>query len=412
MDYRDLSFERLISNKDKSSYPEYLNDEILLISINKDRSQLIGSASYKIAKYPSDYDVFERVLACCSKEDIIKFFVKNIKQVVSNIVQKKNHWFMELKCGLDKRYNLNFGVYTNGYLKISQSFIDRVQKLYDRELLSDKEMNEMQHIIHMSKPGQLEFEQLTKILRDHNVIRWNAKEVLAGYKILPGNKKLTLAEAASDVSQINIELIAVVDNKITDLSNFFVLGYRNTEDKLYFINLPKDAYEDFYNFFLENLRKSIEKMYFSKLDYNPLKLVKRYWSYAKFVNDKDLIERLLPIINSDAAMAGQIKSELATIIKLLERTNKFPVSVMKNQLGTLKWRLSTVMIIPEDLEKKADKIINYIIKNTLPNKVIVELLNNIIDPLKKIIDLKTFNYLKTVNLVPPPNYLLPTKRTY
>lgn len=415
MDYSDIPFDRIISDKPESAYPDYIKDEIMLISINKDYSKIIGSASYKIQKYPGDIDIWEGIEKCCSKEEVIDFFVKNIKRIVRNILNKKNHWFMELKCGLDKRFDLNPGVYNHGYFIMDRGFVGQAMLLFNAGLLSQDEIDEIIRIDKMGNSGQLEYETLKTLLRKHLVVRWSANEVLQGYKILPGNIQLQLEEAVSQRSQINIELIAVVNNKITDLSNFFVLAYRDSVGNVFMINLPQESYDDFTEFFKDNLKQSIEKLYYSKLDFNPFKMVKRYWSYGRFTRDPNLIEKLLPIISSDIALASQLKSELGTIVKLLEKTKNIPccanvpMDILKKQLSTFKWRLSNVMDISEELEEEIDDRINETIDaQMIPNDTINDL-DDIKNKLENIINVKTIKYLKSVGLAPPPNDLLPKK---
>lgn len=407
MDYSDIPFDRIISNKTKLSYPDYINEEIMLISINKDYSKIIGSASYRIQKYPGDIDLYEGIEKCCSMKDTIDFFVKNLKRIVKNVIDKKNHWFMELKAGLDTRFDINVGFYNHGYFILDPEFILKAKILFDKGLFSREEMELIISIYKNGNRRQYEYETLKTLLRNHIIVRWKANEVLQGYKILPGNVKLTLEEAIKQKSQINIELIAIVNNKITDLSNFFVLAYKDSENNVFMINLPQESYENFIDFFQENLKSSIEKLYYSKLDFNPFKMVKRYWSYGKFMKDQQLINKILPIISSDVALASQLKSELDTIAKLLKKTSSVPVNILKNQLSTFKWRLSNVMLISNELDEEIDIGINQIIKGGLSNNKIIDILEGIKKQLGEIINEKTVKYLETVGLAPPPLNLLP-----
>ena len=250
-----IPFRRTISNRDTFSYPDYLKEEISLLSIDKNFSRLIGSASYRIAKYPSDIDIFEEVTRCCTKEDEINFFVNGIKQVVKNIINKKYHWFLELKCGTFDKFNLNIGTYQNGYFIINHQFVKIMNDYFMVGLISLTEINEINEISKTKRPGQVEFEVVSKIVRDHYIVRWTANEVLDGIKHLEDGSILTLEEAVNHVGQINIEIIAVVNNKITDLSNYFILTYQNKDGQRTVINLPLNTYDDFYNFFLEGLKK-------------------------------------------------------------------------------------------------------------------------------------------------------------
>lgn len=412
--YYNTPFSRIIANKNKLNYPDYLNQEIALLSVNKDYSNLIGSASYRFAKYPSDYDIFEEINVCCSEEQLVNFFVKSIKRIVNDVINKKYHWFLELKCGNDPRFKLNIGKYYSGYFIINHEFVKVMNNYYLQNLISQEEINEINRVSKMAKPGQLEYEEISKIVREHYVIRWNAKEVLSGMKNING-LIIKLEQAVKDVSQINIEILAIVNDKVTDLSNFFILIYKDEFGKLHVINLPLGAYEDFYNFFSENLKKAIEKVALSILEFNPLKLVKRYWSYGKFTNDENLINKLIPILNSDCAYLGQIRSELKTIQKLVEEVNNYPKMIVENQLSTMKWKLSTILLLDQNLLQKISLQIDNMIdmmNNNHPKDHIVKNIEMIIKELTPIIDHNVIKYLSSVFLFPPPTNMLPIKKTY
>lgn len=405
MDYSNIPFNRIIADKPRSSYPDYLNDEIKLISINTDNSSIIGSAAYSFIKYPGDYDVFEDFVNT-TKENTINVFISGIKKIIRNITERKYHWFLELKVGFDQRFNLNPGKYLNKIFKMSKDFYETATKLFEQHLFSNEEFVLISKIYNMKQAGQLEYELINHLLRKHRVLRWTANEVFYGYKLLPGNLKMFLNDAVSQKGQINIELIAVVNNKITDLSNFFVLiSVQNGQKNV--LNLSQELITNFNEFFEENLKESIEKLYFSKLDYNPFKVVKRYWSYGRFVKNQALIQKLIPIVSSDISLMYQLKSELGTIIKLLEKTQHYPINIIKEQLSTFKWRLSNIIRIDSELEGEIDNNLNKIINNNLDSKQIIEYLDPIKKSLEEIINENTIQYLKSVGLAPPPSYLLP-----
>lgn len=98
--------KNIFALKDRLSYPKILNDEMKLVSFNKNNSSLIGSMSYKIQKYPSDIDLYEQIKVCCSKEEAIEYFQLGIKRIVNEVRLKRYHWVIEIKCGIDDRYDV------------------------------------------------------------------------------------------------------------------------------------------------------------------------------------------------------------------------------------------------------------------------------------------------------------------
>jgi hypothetical protein len=259
----------------------------------------------------------------------------------------------------------------------------------------------------MMKGTNIANEMIQKILRSHYIVRWSMNDIFNGFKILPGGINLTLEDALTHKSQINIELLAIVNNKITDLSNYFVLMFTDSSGKEMAVNLQQSTITDFINYFKKNLQSSMKKLYYSELDYDYLKLVKRYWSYGRFTKDQKLIDKLVPILNSNIALAGQLKSEIATIIKLLENIplSQIPIEILRNQLSFWKSRLTHVLEIPDDLEFKIDISIDKIVNNQLDNEQIIDILSPIKERLVKIINENVLQYLMSVGLAPPPDYL-------
>lgn len=411
--YHNIPFRRIIENKNIYSYPDYLNEEISLLSIDKNYSQLIGSASYRIAKYPSDYDIFEQVTVCCSEKELVDFFITNIRRIINNILNKKYHWFLELKCGTDPRFKFQL-TYSNGYFNMSKEFYDTMNLYYSLNLINQEEINEITRIYKMYNAGQLEYEQISKIIRDHYILRWNSSEVKSGIKKINGIS-IKLEDAIKDISQINIEILAILNDKVTDLSNFFVLVYKDVSGKMHAINLPIGSYDDFYNFFIENLKKSIEKVGLSILDFNPLKLVKRYWSYGKFIKDPNLLSKLSPILNSDAAYLGQLRSELGTISKLIEKVKSYPKEIVINQISNLKWKLSTILLFGDnELSNISLELenINKMIKDNISKQDILNKIDLVVDIISPIIDNTILHDLKRILLFPPPIDMLPINKTY
>jgi hypothetical protein len=398
----NIPYEQIISLKPKTSYPEQAVDEIKAISIDKNNWDLKGSFSFRASKYPSDIDVSDVFVQCCDKDATIDNFVKKIQEIVSNTL-RANHWFLELKAGIDKRYDINTKRPNHEILSI-------IDNLHLERLLSDEDYIVAYNILNKEDHDELEHEILTEMLRQHATLRWTSDEVLFGYKILPGGVGISLSDAVKSSKAINIELIEVINDKFTEISNFFNLLYYSTDGQVHTINSPQESYNDFPSFFKKELRKNIQKLFYSKLEANYLKLAKRYFSYGKFFKDIHLVEVVYPLLNSNIGLAGQIKGELATIEKLIMnvRFDSIPISTLKYQLESIKSRLANIIEIPDDILEEFNKNINEILITTYitPNLVLEE-----INPIKKYLSKFTnelsYTYLKKHKLVPPPKYLLP-----
>lgn len=409
LDYKNIPLEtRIIENRPRESYPQNLLNEFALITINKDNYMVIGSASYKIQKYPSDLDLLEVIELCCSETTVVKYFITHFKKIVKNILNKRTHYFIEVKCGLDDRYILDPGPYNQGHFQILPEFIEAMANLHADNLLSDEEWTIISEINNKQNANQLDYEIIFKLLRNRYIIRWSAKEILAGFKILPGNIKLTLDNAVRQKSQINIEIISLINGKFTDESNFFILAYKDQQDNTFMINLPQAAAIEGSQYVIDGLKASIEKLYFSKLDFNPFKMCKRIWSLARLQHDEFLIKKMLPIITSNISFASQVKSYIGTLIKLIEKTKSPPYISIFKELQNMKTDITNILQIGNtaelNIDKKIDSISNYKGKS---RGHIIEVLKSLKRYLDNKVNKVTIEYLKSINFVPPPDYLLP-----
>lgn len=403
-------FDDVIKNKPASSYSKKIMDEIMLLSIDKDSIKPIGSYSYKVQKYPGDIDLLETIERF-SKKDTINAFINGIQHISNEIAIKRMHYFMEIKCGIDFRYLFKPGYLHNGKLHFDPDFEEKINKLHKRKLLSKIEMKTIREV--MEIPNQYCYEVINNILRKHYIVRWSYPEIIKGMKILPGNVKLTLGNAVTHNSKINLEAVIIVNGKLTEISNFFILSYFDDDGKLMMINLPQMAVTDFNSYVINGLEESIEDLYFSILNYNPFKMVKRMWSLGKFTKNEKLINKLLPIISGDIALTSQLKSDFSTLVKVLINIKKPPVQTILNELSDLKGRLTFVYELNQSehfLDEKLDSLIaNY--KKLGPIDVAAEL-EKIVEILQDIINEKTIEYLEKVNLAPPPSNLLPLVEQY
>ena len=386
---QDIPFDLLISQKQKSSYPLYALKNMELVSIDKNNSIPIGTFSYSFTQLPSDIDMFEYVVDGDSEDSIVRFFEMSIKKMVNHISRQLYYWILEVKVGIDQRYNF----------KVSEiGAEDRIEQLHKDGLLTDEDIEEMYTEEHANE-----------ILRKYSVLRWLPEEIIVGYKSLPGQKIISLNEAIRDKSQINIEIIGLINGKFTDLSNFFVLVYTDNSGKKHVVNADQQLLTNFGDFFTKQLRANIKKLYFSPLHHDYYKLIKRYWSYGKFTRDKSLIEKMLPIVNSTIGLAGQKKSELMTLIKLIKHTklNRIPRDTLVNQISNIKLSVASIL----GLGKNAINQINTYIDQAIDvNSDANNMINNLYeahDILKKFASDKALMYLQSVGLVPPPQkYIL------
>jgi len=340
--------------KPVNSYPRALRDDLQLIKLDKAHSNLriIGSQSYRPILYPSDIDAIEEYRAP-SREQAVHFFSQRIQEMVRTLNQMPNKFFLEVKCGSDPRFSDPKDM-DKPYDVFNPNLSHQIAVWSQLGLLSGDEVSQLAQL--MKQGSALAYEKIAKMIRNHFVIRWNSSEIAKNRKQLPLGVSVTLDDSINKVGQCNIELISILNGRLVDESNYFLIGYYAPDGNFKYVNLPKEALIDFREWRLQSLRKSMKQVINSKLEYNPIKYAKRLYSYALVLNDTPLMARVEKILNSRLGLIYQIKSEIGTILKLLElKPAHLPMEVLQNQLENIKYRLAGVLIFSNEELKKINQ---------------------------------------------------------
>ena len=413
-----LPFDRFISKKPVSTYPKSIINEIKLISASVEGNPSVttdttpfGSLVYRLQKYPGDIDVIENFTACCSVEDVVNKFALAFQKVVKRIKSSKLHYYSESKIGLDRRYEIEIGHLINGKYQPDPNLKKNVYALYEHELLPENEVIDIDKVLSKSNLNSDDYDIIHSIIRNHYVIRWKSEDILRGYIILTGGKKMTLKEALHIDAVIKIDEITLVNGRFIEVTNIFFLAYVSPNGTIVHINEQTNPNRD--------LPIEIEKLYFSNMWYSPFKMVKRMFSLARSRYNakidpelyKDVLVKLFPLITGNSSLLYQIKSELDTIVVILERIRNPPMRTIHKQIDEMKLRLSTALEIPEKRLSELNMLID-IITSTNDAIVIIESIEKINKYLKKRINFDTIVYLDNVGLNPLPNFMLPEDHKY
>lgn len=334
----------LFQVKPRSSYPKDILKNIKLITLqaHPDVTQIMGSSLYRDALYPADIDVFEHITKR-SKNEAIRFFVKSIQRIVKNVTKLKEHYFLEVKAGIDPRFDLSIGKVVNNVYHQDPNLQLTIEKYANEGLFDKKEANELIEILKEKTSDQIVYETIKSRLRQHYIIRWNKNEIAKNKKVLPLGQTITLNQAVDNrESMVNIELLVVINGRLVDMSNFYVLGYIY-KGKQYVINVSQEIIDNFKTYFLNILKRSMDSLIHSKLEYNPLKYCKRIYSYCKYVRDEKTAKLVLPLINGDLGRMYQVKSEINAIIKLMDSKYKYelPVKVIQKEIEEIKFKIGS-----------------------------------------------------------------------
>jgi len=399
-----ISDDELLSIR---SYPESYTPQIIknieLLSFSDEGAHPFGSYIYKIQKYPGDIDLVESFEECCSIKDVIKKFAKKLQKVVAKLVKMRKHYVTEIKAGEDLRYDINIGKLNEGIFFLANQKRDEIynhtQLLFQKGLLNKNEIKIINAILNKKNRdlNQDDYDILYNLFREHKIIRWSDKEILQGYKILPGKKKITLQEALSMKGHVKIDMIVDINNKFTEMTNFLFLIVKKMDGKKYVINLGQKYTDDLIEKRIEReLPIEIEKLFYSVYYYNPFKGVKRLWALARHYGDYTMIDKLKGFISGNISLLYQLKSEIENIIVLLKRLKTPPKVGINNQIQDIKSRLVYVLQISDD-ELMLDKLFN----NAYETKNIglkIELLNKIKKYMIVHINYFTMEFLNSVGI--------------
>lgn len=355
-----LDDEGIYSTLPLYAYTKATNEVIKNIIISKDNFKIIGSASYVTSLFPSDLDLLEIVSSPSIKQTIQKF-INGIRNIVTKILGDDFMWFDHVKMGLDTRYPEHIGKLKNGKFYPDKKFMDTITQLYKSSLIKK---NEYDFIIEGKGKNQEYYEKIKKILEQYRKLRWSVTDIGNGFKTLPGKKTMSIDEAVTYKSKINIEAYAAIDRKIIDVSNFFVLIY-NENGVEHGINISDENIKDLGKYMSDDLKKSIYHLYYSKLDHNLVKMLKRIYSLNRINNAKDpLNNKILSILRGDIGIGYFIISYIKTIIEFLEKDYlDFPISELKPQLGDIKHYASKFVGLSESKKNTLFRLFNDIIHN-------------------------------------------------
>lgn len=396
-----------LETKPIESYPKQLIQDMYMISFFPDEMATpFGSYIYKMQKYPGDVDLVQHFKECCTVDEVINKFIKELRRVVKDVLKSKMHYFSEFKAGLDHIYDVDVGNLSNGLYKIDPDLRDNTLELHNAGLFNDEETKIVLDIIDNNITTGDGYDIVYNIYRNRRILRWTAEEILQGYKVVHGIKK-TLFEALHDETHVKIDIIALYNNRFIEITNFVGLTLDNGKE---LVNINIDLSE---NYDIQKyLPIEIEKLYFSNYYYSPFKMAKRIYSLSRNRHDEETLRNIIPLLSSNVSLLYQIKSELEILLRIFAIVHVPPMKTIGKELDQMKSRITNVVQIPDSTQIIMFETIDMInkTKNIQEKaKMIEEMLETIISP--TINDL-TIKYLRNKGLNPPPDYLLPPHMSY
>ena len=311
----------------------------------------VGSFSYLAHTYPSDIDLMETYVRCCSLNELRNSFIRDLQRTVRNLLKTPSNFLSDFKAGYDarfdmyvgqRRYNSEIGAYVDGFE--ARTLLENIDDLETQVTLTAREAEHARTLIRQaeesskgtSRPQLKEWEKVVRWVRSNRVLRWSADEIFAGEKILASKKRILLEDAVIfGRSIVKLDTWMIVDGRYMEISNWFGL------DEEMYVNGPRERVSGSLGEYLVQLRLEIAS---TASEEHWLKACKRAWSLAIAVHDLPTAAALAPLFSSLVAVLNQISADLKVAIAMIDKlapTKQVPIKVLHSELTTLDARLRT-----------------------------------------------------------------------
>lgn len=311
--------EAMLVKKNSDLFTQKLYETLDAVSMNEDVLP-VGSYSYVSHPYPGDIDVHESVIVNKSKEEAKHYFSQRLTNIAQRIASDPEIFFSDAKAGEDKSVVLDIGKSDapgsfSGYNYASLT--EHVKRFFDNGLITAEERDELLALI---KPDltYLDWTKLKEAAHNLATLRWSLQELLAQKKLLRDKNEISLANAIEG-AMVKIDVLSPVTKHgyYTELSNFIELFYID-EGKQKYVSVKSADY-------IESISKDVLEFY-NPAKKKALKASKRLWILAVAKKDYQLIAKLMPLLQSDAAGLNQIIAESEVIRSILKPERKIVCS--------------------------------------------------------------------------------------
>jgi hypothetical protein len=364
----------------KSSYPGDVLKATHLLAFNPDKILYYGSQAKKSMYLSSgDIDLIEPIDPADAGD-----VAKKLSRIVKQIQGMPDTYLGDVKSGVDPRYSIDIGDISNGKV---QGF----NKKLVHEVVSSRDYPDKKQMLELVD-GNMTIDkwfELNDMMRKKEVLRWTAKEIHDGKKVVEG-MTFNLSDTARDPNAMTkIDMIQFIPslNRYVEVTNYFFVG-----DK-------KEEYDNVA--YVSELKHSILQCYVKEKYF---KLTKRLLSYCLMSNHGKEAEKLYGVVHSGIGIMYQLVSELNAIEYILEH-HKPPIDKLKAQLDAIKYKLGNVYEIEfqeADFDSELDAAKKAKSRSDLLNRIkkISEKLDGIVNRVAK-------RKLHEIKFVPLPKRFYP-----
>jgi len=346
--------------------------------------KLMGSASLKEQHFAGDYDAYERVPI-----KSIRTAVKQFQHIVRSLMETPLTYIGDIKSGEVSEWKVFGDEETYNAVRIGK----KVDALRQKRIITEQEHRDALAML-VPKPTAYQELEIRRDLRFH-IVRWTAKEVLKGSKVLHDRRIYTLADAFKSPTITKLDVISwVAGNRFTDFSCIyeFVLNGKVLNRGI------KDVEQA--------LKENILQLYHDK---NYFKMAKRMFALAKFKGSYPLLTALTPLFNGDLGRLYMVYGDLGTLEYMMENYHHLPQEKIKFEIDQFKNRLGSIALPKSDeVSDIIDKLL-HLHHYTENSAQMLRLIRQLKERIEKVLSEQSYEYLNGIKLLPPPMSFLPPK---
>jgi hypothetical protein len=298
---------------------------------------VVGSASLRSQQYIADYDGVEVVkLEYDDDKTALDVLADSFQDIIKTLRGMKNVIIGDIKGGEVSEWRVfpeEAGIVEGkivGYNAVALR--SRVDDLKRAKVISPAVAKEYMDML-VDSPSIDEFLAARDAIRPH-IMRWTPAEVLRGFLELPGGRQYTLQDAFTSRGITKLDVVGWVQgNVFRDFSIIYSFENKGKTLNPHPFQVRQSLQEDIEIFRIQGF---------------PFKALKRRFSLAKWNNDTATMKKLYPILNGDLGRIYALKSDIDTLISLLDR-NKGSMEKMHFEIGQFRDRLAHIWSLPDFL---------------------------------------------------------------
>jgi hypothetical protein len=345
---------------------------------------LMGSASLKEQHFAGDYDAYERVPI-----KSIASAVQQFQHIIRSLMDTPLTYIGDIKSGEVAEWKVFGDDEDYNAVRIRK----KLDALRGKRGITEQEYKDAVAML-VPRPTPYQVLEIRRDLRFH-IVRWTAKEVLKGSKLLHDGRTYTLADAFKTPTITKLDVISwVAGNRFTDFSCIyeFVLKGKVLNRGI------KDVEQA--------LKENILQLYHDK---NYFKMAKRMFALAKFKGSYPLLTALSPLFNGDLGRLYMVYGDLGTLEYMMENYRHLPQQKIQFEIDQFKNRLGAVAISKSAEVSDIIEQLLHLHDYTENSAQMLRLIRQLKERLEKVLSEQSYEYLNDAKLLPPPMSFLPPK---